>query len=161
MTVLRIPPLLAGAVTLLGAALVGAAAAGALSEEPKVLYVVLNGLIGAALLPVGVAWAAMRVQLDDDGLQVRSVRQRRSWSWEQVRGVKLDQGEGRPRLSIHPRDGAAVGVPAWSLRARHEDGEVEPAREALTRICGARGVAFRSRALLDASRRGSDVAKGS
>ena len=151
MTRLRIPALLPVLLLGLGGLFCAAAGRGLLTGGARAWSTLLLATIGLPLVAIGLTWTIVRVDLDEAGVSARSLRGRRRWAWAELKGIKLDQGEGRPRLLIHPREGEPVGYPAWSLRAT-ADGEAEPARAALARICAERGVPFRSRSVLDGRR---------
>jgi hypothetical protein len=113
------------------------------------IFAVPNLLVATGLLLFAVATVAVRVVLDEDAVTVRSLRVRGQAPMAGVRGIALRQDGGLPRLRVALRDGDDLVVPAWSLVARHPDGEVEPAAEALTRFGAEHGVAVRVRRLTD------------
>ena len=123
------------------------------------LFAVPNLLVAGGLLLFAVATARVRVVLDEDEVAVRSLRTNGRVALGGVRGLALRQDGGIPRLRVALRDGGDLVVPAWSLIARHPDGEVEPAGEALTRFGAEHGVRVRVRRLTDPMPKPPDTPK--
>jgi hypothetical protein len=138
-----IPAVVLGLATLWGVPLVVGAVAGSLQRPPVQL---LNVLVALGLLWFGLDTLLIRVRLDPTAVVVRRGLRSRSVPLEAVRGVALLASRGTPRLRVVTPEGS-LNVPAWSLRARHPDGEVEPAAAALPRFGAAHGVKVHVRVL--------------
>ncbi|MGI9017663.1 MAG: PH domain-containing protein [Euzebya sp.] len=110
-------------------------------------FALSNVVIAAGLLYFAVRTWRIQVVLDIGGIDVRSRVRTRSVEWHQVKGIALLQDGGAPKLRVVVRGGDPLVVPAWSLRARHEDGETEGAADALSRFGSAHGVKVRVRQL--------------
>ncbi|MFQ6172623.1 PH domain-containing protein [Oryzobacter sp. R7] len=102
----------------------------------QVALVVFGAGIAAFLL----RYATIRAVPDDDGLTVRNLLLTRRVRWEDVEGVRFDEGAPWVVLDLHDGDELAV------MAVQRADGEV------------ARGEAGRLAALLDARGDGSRTA---
>jgi hypothetical protein len=110
------------------------------------VFSALNLLIGVGLLYFAVRTSLIRVTMDEGQVVVRSRVRTQTAKWADVRGVALLQDGGIPRLRV-VTTGEPIEVPAWSLRARYDDGEVEPAGVALERFGAEHGVRVKVRQL--------------
>ncbi len=91
-------------------------------------------LVALLMVLLGVRWLAVLVEVGgagEAGVRVRTWRGSVRVPLEEVRGLVLRSNGGAPQLRVVLRDGRVRSVPAWALRATHEDGEVEPAGPAL------------------------------
>ena len=113
------------------------------------LFAVPNLLIAGGLLLFAASTARIRVVLAGDEVRLRSLSGADRAALADVKGIVLRQDGGVPKLRVVLRDGGDLAVAAWSLVARHPDGEVEPAGEALSRYGAAHGVRVRVRRLTD------------
>lgn len=113
----------------------------------------LNTAIALGLLAFGADTALIRVTMTPTSVSLRRWLRTRTLTWDEVKGVALLQDGGVPHLRLVTRD-QPVEVPAWSLRARHADGEVESAADALPRFTGAHGIKLRIRTLAGPPRQG-------
>ncbi len=111
------------------------------------VFTLLNLLIGGGLVWFGVRTLLVRAVLTEEAIAMRSRLRTVEVGWAQVKGVALLQDGGVPRLRVVRREGPDVQVPAWSLRARYDDGEVEPAGPALERFGSTHGVKVKVRNL--------------
>lgn len=147
---LRIPRAIPAVTAVLGLVWGGPTVVALLSGgRVNALFAVPNIACAAGLLVFAASTAWVRVQLGEDEVRVRSLTRTGAAGWEQVRGVALRQDGGVPRLRVVLRDDGELAVAAWSLVARHPDGEREPAGEALSRFGAERGVPVRVRRLSD------------
>lgn len=110
-------------------------------------FQLLNAVIAVVLVGFGLDTALMKVVLTPEEIRMRRGLRTRTRTWDQVKGVSLRTDEGTPRLRVVTRDDDDLAMPAWSLRARHADGEVETAAAALPRFGVAHGVRTRVRTL--------------
>jgi hypothetical protein len=107
----------------------------------------LVALVGLLLVGFAVDAAAVRVALGADGVAVRRGLRRSVLPWTAVRGIALVSDGGVPQLRVVGHDDQVMRVRAWGLRARHPDGEVEPAAAALPRFGAEHGVRIKVRTL--------------
>lgn len=110
------------------------------------MFTVLNLLMASGLLAFAVRVSLISVRLDEEGVAVRSWVRTRSTALPQVKGIALLQDGGVPRLTVVTTD-RPLQTAAWSLRARYEDGETEPAGPALERFGAEHGVKVKVRQL--------------
>ena len=113
------------------------------------LFAVPNILIAVGLLAFAATTARIRVVLDGDGVAARSVSGTGTASWAEVKGIALRQDGGVPKLKVVRRAGPPLTVSAWSLVARDDEGDVEPAGEALSRFGVEHGIQVRVRRMTD------------
>ena len=106
---------------------------------------VVGVLVAAGMVVVGIRWLVSYVDLGDGVVVVRTWRRRESLA--DVKGIVLRADGGAPQLRVVPRSGPVRVVPAWALRVRHPDGEVEPAVEALPQVGAAHGLPVKVRTL--------------
>ncbi len=116
-------------------------------------FQLLNGLIALGLVTFGLDTALIRVVLTPASATVRRGLRRTTVDWDAVKGVALLQDGGVPRLRLVTHDDP-VEVPAWSLRARRDDGEVEAAADALPRFTREQGIRLRVHTLAGPPRQG-------
>jgi hypothetical protein len=108
----------------------------------------LNLLIAGGLIAFAVDTLRIRMTLTAQAITLHRWRKARRIPWSGVKGVVLRSDSGTPTLKVVTTDGTPSS-PAWSLRARHPDGEVEPAGPALQRFGDDHGIRVRVRKLTD------------
>ena len=91
-------------------------------------------LVGVLLLRVGIRWVVTSVTVDEEGLHVRRLSGMTDLPYAALKGVVLQQSGSTPALRLVLHEGETIVLPGWSLRAVHDDGEVEPAGPALQRL---------------------------
>lgn len=107
----------------------------ALTSPFQLAATAVGVLIAMWLVAIGLRWLTYRVVIGQQHITARLLpRGRLAVPLTELRGVVLRQAAGVPQLRLVRTDGEVVVLPGWSLRARHPDGEVEPAGPALERL---------------------------